>query len=212
MLTRSFFIFVPLTSSPLIWTLISCWRFLDRPERISKIETCAFVSIERTEITSVIYETGSKRTFSLRWNLVEVSCLYKMLQQFVHSWLMLTAVWLYQFYSIECRPDDPHPDQLERESSTHSDHQPSICLYEFRSTETPHGNFTSPNHPNFYPPGTHCSYIFHGRQWEGIRIQFHTFDLESPYAVGYKWFTFGCKISTVRLTSCSWSVGACPIS
>ncbi|XP_046459954.1 uncharacterized protein LOC124206274 [Daphnia pulex] len=62
--------------------------------------------------------------------------------------------------------------------------QPQTCLYEFRSTELPYGNFTSPNYPDFYPAGTHCYYVFHGRKWEGIRIQFHFFDLESPYTVG----------------------------
>lgn len=62
--------------------------------------------------------------------------------------------------------------------------QQQTCLYEFRSTELPYGNFTSPNYPDFYPAGTHCYYIFHGRKWEGIRIQFHFFDLESPYIVG----------------------------
>ena len=63
--------------------------------------------------------------------------------------------------------------------------KPHICLYEFRSTELPYGNFTSPNYPDFYPAGTHCYYVFHGRKWEGIRIEFHFFDLESPYIVGY---------------------------
>ena len=62
--------------------------------------------------------------------------------------------------------------------------QQQTCLYEFRSTELPFGNFTSPNYPDLYPAGTHCYYIFHGRKWEGIPIQFHFFDLESPYIVG----------------------------
>ncbi|XP_057377794.1 uncharacterized protein LOC130699540 [Daphnia carinata] len=62
--------------------------------------------------------------------------------------------------------------------------QQHTCLHEFRSTENPSGNFTSPNYPDFYPAETRCYYIFHGRKWEGIRIQFHTFDLESPYTVG----------------------------
>lgn len=63
-------------------------------------------------------------------------------------------------------------------------HQEQTCLHEFRSIENPSGNFTSPNYPDFYPAGTRCYYIFHGRKWEGIRIQFHFFDLESPYTVG----------------------------
>lgn len=58
------------------------------------------------------------------------------------------------------------------------------CLHEFRSTELRSGNFSSPNFPDNYPPGTSCYYVFHGLQWEGIRIQFHVFDLESPYPVG----------------------------
>lgn len=58
------------------------------------------------------------------------------------------------------------------------------CLHEFRSTELRSGNFSSPNFPANYPPGTSCYYVFHGLQWEGIRITFHVFDLESPYPVG----------------------------
>ena len=67
-------------------------------------------------------------------------------------------------------------------TTTTTPHRP--CLYEFRSTEMRLGNFSSPNFPDNYPPGTSCYYVFHGLQWEGIRIQFHVFDLESPYPVG----------------------------
>jgi len=79
------------------------------------------------------------------------------------------------------------------------------CHFEFRSTdESKSGNFSSPNYPDLYPPGSHCVFLFYGylyvyyttrfslilinfilrRQWEGIRIEFHFFDLEPPYTAG----------------------------
>lgn len=90
---------------------------------------------------------------------------------------------------------------------TSASEQEYSCYFEFRSTESSSGNFSSPNFPEPYPAGTRCLFLFHGfvislrkhqfysclnichvfasLQWEGIRIEFHSFDLEPPYTAGF---------------------------
>ena len=58
------------------------------------------------------------------------------------------------------------------------------CLFEFHSSVVQQGQFSSPNYPGLYPPGIKCHYIFHGHQWQGIQIEFQSFDLEKPYTAG----------------------------
>ena len=58
------------------------------------------------------------------------------------------------------------------------------CVVQFYSTEQKNGNFSSPNYPSSYPPATQCLYVFLGQQWEGIRIEFLSFDLQPAYSAG----------------------------
>ena len=116
-----------------------------------------------------------KNNFSLRSDVSRssgVCVIYWCEMRFVEKLLALATISL-------------HHQQFRCRTFVQAEKQQQTCLYEFRSTELPYGNFTSPNYPDFYPAGTHCYYVFHGRKWEGIRIQFHFFDLESPYTVGY---------------------------
>lgn len=58
------------------------------------------------------------------------------------------------------------------------------CIYEFKSSVEKSGNFTSPNYPDLYPAGVQCIYVFKAHQWEGIRIEFLTFNLQPAYTAG----------------------------
>ena len=58
------------------------------------------------------------------------------------------------------------------------------CIYEFHSSVEKNGSFASPNYPELYPAGTQCLYVFNGYQWEGIRIEFLSFNLQPPYTAG----------------------------
>ncbi|KAK2141303.1 hypothetical protein LSH36_1123g00051 [Paralvinella palmiformis] len=53
-----------------------------------------------------------------------------------------------------------------------------VCGFEYRSTETRNGTFTSPNFPGLYPRNTECHYIFYGLENERVHIQFPFFDVE----------------------------------
>ncbi|KAG1676185.1 Suppressor of lurcher protein 1 [Nymphon striatum] len=54
----------------------------------------------------------------------------------------------------------------------------SECGFVYNSTESKTGQFTSPNHPGFYPRDTECHYFFHGRPGERVQLTFSFFDVE----------------------------------
>lgn len=49
---------------------------------------------------------------------------------------------------------------------------------------SPLGNITSPGWPSPYPPDALCQYKLQGEAWQGIKITFLHFDLETRYSAG----------------------------
>ncbi|TPP62245.1 hypothetical protein FGIG_07961 [Fasciola gigantica] len=56
------------------------------------------------------------------------------------------------------------------------------CDFIFRSSESAHGNFTSPNYPGLYPADLTCHYMFIGDVDEVIELNFQKFDVDSNTA------------------------------
>ncbi|KAJ8682595.1 hypothetical protein QAD02_018387, partial [Eretmocerus hayati] len=52
------------------------------------------------------------------------------------------------------------------------------CAFNFNSSETANGTFTSPNYPGFYPRDTECHYFFNGQPNERVHLHFLDFDVE----------------------------------
>lgn len=54
----------------------------------------------------------------------------------------------------------------------------NLCKFYYHSDVKMSGFFYSPNYPGIYPKDTECSYTFHGKNNEIVRIQFLTFDVD----------------------------------
>ncbi|GIY85030.1 putative cub domain low-density lipoprotein receptor domain class a [Caerostris darwini] len=67
----------------------------------------------------------------------------------------------------------------------------TMCLYDFNSTKSKVGNFTSPKYPKNYSENTFCRYNFKGNPFETLSLKFKTFDLEEPYTKGVEWDNCG---------------------
>ena len=52
------------------------------------------------------------------------------------------------------------------------------CEFEFRSSTSTNGTFTSRNYPGLYPRDTECNYLFYGEEDERIFITFLKFKVE----------------------------------
>ncbi|XP_042893540.1 suppressor of lurcher protein 1-like [Penaeus japonicus] len=55
---------------------------------------------------------------------------------------------------------------------------PNRCVFEFNSTESPSGEFYSPNPGGKYPRNTECQYVFVALPHQKVRLSFHFFDVE----------------------------------
>ncbi|XP_074596142.1 neuropilin and tolloid-like protein 2 [Brevipalpus obovatus] len=58
------------------------------------------------------------------------------------------------------------------------------CFYTFDSLTVREGNFSSPNWPELYPLDKKCSYVFHARPFQTLRIKFTHFSLEPEFDKG----------------------------
>ncbi|GFY50066.1 CUB domain-containing protein 2 [Trichonephila inaurata madagascariensis] len=79
------------------------------------------------------------------------------------------------------------------------------CFYEFDSSVSKVGNFTSPNFPKKYNASAFCYYNFIGHDFETLKLDFEAFDLEQPYSKGC--LTDYVDISTITASNVKELVG-----
>lgn len=55
------------------------------------------------------------------------------------------------------------------------------CAFEYNSTTSLSGSFSSPNFPGLYPRDTECHYFFYGQNQQRVLLHFHYFDVEGVF-------------------------------
>ncbi|KAG8193869.1 hypothetical protein JTE90_011429 [Oedothorax gibbosus] len=79
------------------------------------------------------------------------------------------------------------------------------CVFQFNSSTSVEGNFSSPLFPGNYSGSLECVYNFQGKEHETLRLTFHEFMLEPPFKKGC--LTDYIDVSTITIIGSKFLVG-----